>query len=164
MFTVKKLISAFLMPMPLCLGVLAAGLILLWFTRRQKAARLLLTAGVALLVLVISTGAARLLVHPLEGYPPLLPPGGNSLDARALSSRWIVVLGGWHAETTGLPPTSQLGTTLARLVEAVRLKHRIPGARLVLSGGFGSGGVTHADVLAGAAEILGVPRTDMVLE
>jgi uncharacterized SAM-binding protein YcdF (DUF218 family) len=53
--------------------------------------------------------------------------------------------------------------TLARLVEAIRLKRQIPEAKLVLSGGFG-GTPLHAELLADAAVALGVPRPELVLE
>jgi uncharacterized SAM-binding protein YcdF (DUF218 family) len=168
MYALKKLISAFLMPMPICMALLVAGLALLWFTARQRAARILLTVGVGLLALITFNPLASLVVRSLEGYRPLLGPGANPADplqARARQARFIVVLGGWHADTADLPPNSQLGTsTLARLVEAVRLKRQLPAARLVLSGGFGGHGVTHADVLAGAAELLGIARGDLLLE
>jgi uncharacterized SAM-binding protein YcdF (DUF218 family) len=168
MFALKKLISALLMPLPICMALLVVGLVLLWFTRRQRAARNLLTAGVALLALFSFTPLANLVIRPLEGYRPLLAPGASPSDpmqSRARQARFIVVLGGWHADDPGLPPNSQLGTsTLARLVEAVRLKREIPQAKVVLSGGFGGHGVTHADVLAGAAQLLGIPRGELLLE
>jgi uncharacterized SAM-binding protein YcdF (DUF218 family) len=169
MYALKKLIASFVMPLPICMALLVVGLALLWFTARQRAARIVLTAGVALLALFAFAPLGNLVVRSLEaGYRPLLGPGADPADplqARARQARFIVVLGGWHADTSTLPPNSQLGTsTLARLVEAVRLKHQLPEARLVLSGGFGSNGVTHADVLAGAAELLGIPRGDLLLE
>lgn len=36
MFYLKKIAGAVLMPYPLCLGLMGAGLILLWFTGRQR--------------------------------------------------------------------------------------------------------------------------------
>jgi uncharacterized SAM-binding protein YcdF (DUF218 family) len=48
-------------------------------------------------------------------------------------------------------------------VEALRLKRQLPGAKLILSGGFGRE-VTHARILAGAALALGCAPDDLVLE
>jgi uncharacterized SAM-binding protein YcdF (DUF218 family) len=165
MFIIKKLLSAFLTPMPICLLLLALGLALLWFSRRQHAAKVLLSVGAGLLALLSYGGVSQLMVAPLEGYRPLLVPGfPDARDARARQARWIVVLGGGHTLAPGLPPTSQLHpNTLARLVEGVRLKRQIAGARLITSGGFGSDGVPHAQVVARAAEILGLTRDEIVL-
>jgi uncharacterized SAM-binding protein YcdF (DUF218 family) len=165
MFIVKKLVSAFLLPLPICLTLLAVGLGLLWFTRRQRAGKVLVTVATGLLTVLSFGFVGELALKPLERHRPLLVPGFPSpLDPRARNARWIVVLGGGHGTAPGVPPTSQLGPgTLARLVEAVRLKKQIPAARLVFSGGFG-GKVVHADVVAAAAELLGIRRDDMVLE
>jgi uncharacterized SAM-binding protein YcdF (DUF218 family) len=165
MFMVKKLLSACFAPLPLCLGVLAVGLALLWFTRRQRAGKILVSAAAALLLLGSYGGVADLFIAPLEGYRPVLVPGTpHPDDARARQARWIVVLGGGHTSVPSLPATSQLNPgTLARLVEGVRLKRQLPAARLVLSGGFGFPS-RHADVVAAAAQLLGLRPEDLVLE
>lgn len=163
----KKLISAFLMPLPLGLGLVAAGVVLLWFTRRQRAGRWLVTIGLGLLVLFSFNAVGNLFVRPLENdHQPLLVEGTSGpLDARAREARWIVVLGGGHALDRRLPPNSELSEgTLPRLVEALRLKKQLPAARVILSGGFGDGGVTHAQLLAATALELGFSRDDLVLE
>src|SRR5207249_897701 len=51
MLLFKKLITAFLMPMTLGLGTAAVGLVLLWFTRRQRAGRIVVTVGFGLMML-----------------------------------------------------------------------------------------------------------------
>jgi uncharacterized SAM-binding protein YcdF (DUF218 family) len=165
----KKLISAFLQPMPVCLGLIALGLVLLWWTRRQRAGKVLATVGAAGLALFSYSCVADVLMAPLErSYPPLLVAGAtppSPHDAEAQQARWIVILSGGHTFDRRLPPTSDINpVTLARLVEAVRLKKRVPAAKLVVSGGFGYAGEKHADLLIGAAEILGVPRGDIVAE
>jgi uncharacterized SAM-binding protein YcdF (DUF218 family) len=163
MFIVKKLLSALLTPMPICLLLLAVGLALLWFSRRQRTGRVLVAVGAGILALLSFRPVSRSVVAPLEGYRPLLVRGVTGAhDAEARQARWIVVLGGGHTLAPGLPPTSQLHpNTLARLVEGIRLKRQIPGARLITSGGFGA--IPHAEVVARAAEILGLTRDDIVL-
>jgi uncharacterized SAM-binding protein YcdF (DUF218 family) len=163
----KKLIQSFLMPLPLSLGIVAAGLILLWFTNRQRAGRWLTTVGVALLALFSYSGVANLFIRPLENdHRPLLVEGqSHPLDAKARTARWIVVLGGGQYLDRRLPPNTELSEmTLARLIEALRLKKQLPAAKVILSGGFGADGVTHAQVLAATAVELGFPREDLVLE
>jgi uncharacterized SAM-binding protein YcdF (DUF218 family) len=167
MLILKKLVSAFLMPLPVCLGIVALGVILLWFTSRQRAGRLLVTVGLGLLTLFSYSGVANLFIRPLENdYQPLLVAGSpDARDARARNARWIVVLGGGQSLDRRLPPNSELGeATLARLVEALRLKKQLPAAKVILSGGFGDDGITHARVLADAAVALGFSREDLVLE
>ncbi|OYV01538.1 MAG: hypothetical protein CFE26_22840, partial [Verrucomicrobiales bacterium VVV1] len=51
LFTLKKFISFWLMPVPLCLTLVVAGLIVLLATKRARLARGLLVAGVALFAL-----------------------------------------------------------------------------------------------------------------
>lgn len=167
MFFLKKLISSLLLPLPVCLGIVAAGLILLWFTRRQRAARILCTVGFGLLVITSYGGIANLFVRPLENdfRPLLVDKAPAAADAQARGARWIVVLGGGHADDKHLPPSSELSpSTLARLIEGLRLKRKLPNAKVLLSGGFGWGGRTHAELLADAAVALGFSREDLVLE
>lgn len=168
MFFLKKLISAVLMPMPLCLAAIAVGLALLWFTKRQRAGKIVATAGFGALLLLSYGVVADLLSVPLENdHQPLLVAGSadGPDDARARQARWIVVLGGGHSYHPELPPNSQAGlAALARLVEGVRLKKQLPAAKLIVSGAYGAPGPTHAKVLASIAEGMGVARADIVLE
>jgi uncharacterized SAM-binding protein YcdF (DUF218 family) len=164
----KKIVSALFMPLTLGLAALAAGLILLWFTRRQRAARLVLTIGSAALGLFSCRPLSDLLMEPLENdFRPLLvdSAAADPRDAQARQARYIVVLGGGQSLDTRLPPNTELNEmTLARLIEALRLKRKLPQAKVILSGGFGRDGTTHADVLAGAAQALGFSPDDLVLE
>src|SRR3954447_13850624 len=120
MFIVKKLLSALLMPMSLGLGIVAAGLVLLWFTRRQRAARITLTVGFCLLTIFSYSGMADLLLAPLEDdFHPLLVAGTtpDAADEQAKNARFIVVLGGGHSLDNHLPPNTELSEmTLARLI------------------------------------------------
>jgi len=163
----KKLVSSFLMPLPVCLGIVAAGVLLLWFTRRQRAGRWLVTIGLALLTLFSYSGVANLFIRPLENdYHPLLVEGRTDpLDGKARSARFIVVLGGGHFLDRQLPPNTELSEmTLARLIEALRLKRQLPAAKVILSGGFGRDVLTHARLMADTAVELGFSREDLVLE
>lgn len=168
MFMLKKLISAFLGPLPVCLGLLGVGLALLWFTRRQRAGKIVTSVGFGLLFVLSYSVVADLFVVPLENdFHPLMVPGvaPDAADLRARDARWIIVLGGGHSYDKRLPPNTELGQmTLARLAEGLRLKHQLPNAKLILSGGYGPVGNLHSEVLAAAAQTLGARPEDLVLE
>ena len=159
MFWLKKSVSFWLMPLPLCLGLLVAGLLLACSARRARLGRSLMAAAVVLLLLFSNNAVSNLLLRPLEAQYPAVPelPAGAAAPAALRSCRYIVVLGSGHADMPGLSATAQLsGAGLARVVEAVRLLRLLPDARMIVSGPGEPGHPTHADVLALAARSLGV--------
>lgn len=159
MFLFKKLVAPLLLPLPLCLLLIAAGLALLWFSRRQKAGRIIATSGFAVLVVVSYGWISHPLLQSLERrYPPVA-------EADMAGAKWVVVLGGGTSSDSSLPITSRAtGTTLARLVEGIRLHRQIPGSRLLLSGSavFGSG--SDAESMQAIALALGVSPERIVLD
>ena len=70
MFLLKKIFSRFLFPIPLCLEVLSIGLLLLWFTRKQKTGKTVVTLAGALLFLFASPFFSDMLLKPLESRYP----------------------------------------------------------------------------------------------
>ena len=156
---VKKLVSYLLLPYPGALVLAMSGLVLLWFTARQRAGKILVTAGFTLLLLFSSGAFAGWYMRPLTHYAPL-----PSL-AVAPGVRWIVVLGSGYSDLPGIPATSRLGgQSLQRLVEGVRLYRTAPGAKLVVSGGVFKSTVSLAEVMEQAALTLGVPAADILRE
>ncbi len=133
-FTLKKLVSRLLFPVPLVLICGVLGVALLWQSRESRAGRILTSLSLLLLLLFSASSVADALLAPLEGhYPPLciasLPPDGVD---------FIVVLAGGAATRDDLPVTAQLDShTTARLVEGIRLAQALPEATLLLSGGLG---------------------------
>ena len=169
MFALKKLISAALQPCSLLLTVMVLGLVLLFFTKRQRTAKILLTAGLALLALLSLGLTARTLVHPLEtAYPPLLAQATQAVSTMPDGSptpRWVVVLGGGYSESRSLAPLHQLSeSSLVRLAEGIRLQRLLPESKLVLSGGGDGTGTTEAETMTAAGVSLGTPPDRMVLE
>lgn len=163
LFWLKKTISFWLMPLPLCLALMVAGLLLLGSTRRPKAGRRLLITGVLLLLVLSNRQVGQALLRPLESKFAPMPElvAGNSVPAPLAACHTIVVLGGGHGDQVGLAATSQLSASaLARLVEGVRLARALPDATLIVSGPrMGRTGATHASVLAAAAVSFGIePR------
>jgi uncharacterized SAM-binding protein YcdF (DUF218 family) len=163
MFWIKKLISAGLQPCSLLLIVMGVGLILLRSTKKHRAGKILLLAGLGGWFLSSISPVANALARPLEkAYPPLLPLASEPLTILSDGSAapdWIVVLGGGSEEQAGLAPLQQLSSSsVARLTEGIRLQRLFPNSKLWLSGG-----TAHSRLLAGAAQSLGVPRDRMVL-
>jgi uncharacterized SAM-binding protein YcdF (DUF218 family) len=160
MFWLKKAVTYVLMPLQFSLILVVTGLILLWFTRRTRTGRGLITAGVLLLLILSHKQVGLALLQPLESRYPAIPElaVGAALPADLAACRTIVVLGGGHADTPGLPAAQQLSASASsRLSEGVRLARILPDARLVLTGpGNSPGGETHAAVMARAATALGV--------
>ncbi len=145
--------------MPVAMFLCVAGLVLLWFTKRKKAGRVLTTAGFAL-VFVFSLGpvAESLVMVKERAYPAYERQKG-------FDPEYVVVLGGGNTADPALPPTSQLGrNSVVRLVEGIRVYRMHPGSRLILSGGAVTDQVTNAAAMATVALALGVPERDMILE
>jgi len=156
MFLMRKIVSRFLFPVPLSLEFLLAGLFLLWFTRRQRAGKALVTCGAILLLGLSNNFVSDALLRPLEHrYPPLAVVHSG---ANAPEIGFIVVLGGFANDDPDVPMTSHISPALmVRLIEGVRLHREIPGSKLILSGGNDSAlGMTKM------AEALGVGAEDIL--
>ena len=161
LFWLKKSITFWLMPLPVCLTLLAVGLWLTRSPRRAPLGRRLLLIGTALLALFTNKVVSRALISPLEGRYPAVPElrEGSPLPAALAGCRYVVVLGSGHSDTPGLASTNQLsGAGIARLAEGVRLLRALPGAKLVVSGPPIGANPSHATVLARAAESFGISR------
>lgn len=162
-FTLRKVIAPLLFPLSVALELLVVGVVLLWFSRHQKAGRILVTAGTTILLGISLNGPSTWALSQLERSYATPVQQEDAVSSRP--PRWVVVLGGGFTPDTSLPVTSQLGpAALARVVEGVRLYKRFPGARLIVSGGAYYDSGPEAAPLAAAAEILGVPPHDIVRE
>jgi len=131
MFLLKKIIAPLFFPLPLCLEILLIGMFLLWFTRKQKAGKIVVCLGIVLLMLFSYTPFPDVSLKSLEyRYASLI-------DVSQFSDiKWVVVLGGGHNSDPELPVTSQLSeSSLSRLVEGIRLHNMLSGSKLILSGG-----------------------------
>ena len=144
------------------------GLLLLLFTRKQKAGKILLSIGVILFTLLSYPALSNTFLRRLEyQYPPLITTAASDFvpDEVVPQVRWIVVLGGGHISDPKIPVTSQLsGASLVRLIEAIRLHNQIPGSKLILSEGKVFDSVPGAETMAEAAKALGVKQEDLILE
>lgn len=150
-FALKKWIGAMLLPLPLLLSVMAAGLLLLWFTRWQKSGKILISVSWLLLLLLSLHPVADRLLAPLENQYATWN-GSEPVD-------YIVVLGGGYTYNRHWAPSSNLlNNSLPRVTEAVRQWRRYPQAKLIFTGAAaGYNRRSNASVAAEVAQSLGVP-------
>jgi uncharacterized SAM-binding protein YcdF (DUF218 family) len=166
MFWLKKVVSYWLMPLPLCMALLASGLALSFCQRRRRLGLCLVSAGTALLVTFSNNFVSMSLTRRLESRFPAIPEmaAGKPIPTSIERCRFIAVLGSGHADLRGVSATGRLSTSgLARIVEGVRLYRALPGATMILSGPSLPHGYSHASVLATAALSLGVSPDRIIL-
>jgi uncharacterized SAM-binding protein YcdF (DUF218 family) len=166
MFWLKKVVSFWLMPLPLCVALLVIGLIFLVFTRRRAAGVWLVCVATLILLILSSNIASTLLTHPLEARYAAIPEvtPGQALPASIAGCTYIAVLGSGHSDLAGVSATGELSTAgLARIVEGVRLMRVLPNSKLIVSGPGRPYGRTHASVLASAALSLGADEKRLIL-
>lgn len=166
MFWLKKFVSFWLMPLPLCLTMLVLGVVLLCLGKRVRLGRALVGVGTLLLMLFSNKVVSTWLVRPLEARYAAIPElkAAPAPTDSLYSCRFIVILGGGHSDTAAWSATNQLSTSaLARMVEGVRLSRALPTARVVFSGPKVGDNPSHAAVVAHAAESLGLATARITL-
>ena len=160
-FYFRKLLSAYTLPLPLALTVILIGLLLAWWYK--KAGLITALVGWAALFLFSLTPVSNGLTNTLESsYKPLLrvAPG----------VRYIVVLGGGVRVNPDITPanTQLASSSLSRLIEGIRLyrlmQRQNQAAKLILSGGSIFNSPRESGVMRNTAVMLGVPRSDLILE
>ena len=164
MFLLKKIIAPFFFPVPLIFFLSLAGLFLLWFTSKQKIGKIFITAGFSVFILCSFSLTSDILIRPLESrYPPVSDE--TLLSGAEQLPEMVVVLSGGHTSNTAFPMTSQIGQdSLTRLIEGIRIYRRIPGCKLLLSGGSVYGPVPAAEAMARVARSIGVDEEDIIIE
>ena len=149
------------MPIPVVLLLALVGLFLLWFTRRQKTGKILVTIAFIVLALFSSGAVSDVLMRPLEQkYSPV-----TNLEA-SKDIKWIVVLGGGSTAIPGLPLSTYLSAaSLFRVSEGVSIHNRFPETKLIFTGMSRFDGMTPmAEVMGDVAKKWGVEPEDIVLE
>ena len=168
MFIFKKLFSQFLFPLPIISYIFIAGLLFLWFSKKQKPGKILVSIGVLLLLLTSYIGVSDRLINCLESQYHTLSIEdilSNGAIENQNNINFIVVLGGGHASDPNLPIISKLNYhSLVRLVEGIRIFREIPGSKLILSGGGVFGSTTAADAMTDVAKAIGVDDNDIIVE
>jgi uncharacterized SAM-binding protein YcdF (DUF218 family) len=168
MFILKKLLAQLFFPMPVSLGICFLGLLLLWFTTKQRTGKIVVSVGLLVLTLMSYPVISDRLLGPLESkyHPYEIKNSTENAPARSrYPVRFIVVLAGGHTSDPKLPAASQLGpSSLVRLIEGIRIYRKHPGSKLVLSGGAVFDPVPNSQVMARVAREVGVDGTDIILE
>jgi uncharacterized SAM-binding protein YcdF (DUF218 family) len=168
MFIVKKIMSQLMSPVSLSLLISLIGVLLLLFTKRQKAGKVFVSIGLFLMLLFSYSVIPDYLLRSLEGkYSPYYIQHSNtrSVSESRHPVKFVVVLGGGHVSDPKLPITSQISReSLIRLVEGVRIYKKYSHVKLILSGGRGFDPISNADVMAHVAQELGVKEHDIILE
>lgn len=160
MFLLKKILSPFLMPLPLAFVLLAAGLALRRNKRRRRFGNGLAVAGIGLMLAASYGFTGRPLLERLEYRYDSKP------ELKGLAGvKWVVVLGGGVWDDGRLSSTARLTeSSVCRLAEGIRLWRQIPGSKLLLSGGRVYTSVPEAQAMAELAIELGVPDSCLALE
>lgn len=157
LFELKKFVGMLLLPLPLLLSLCALGLVLLWFTRRQRTGKVLVSfAWLGILLLSMQPLADRLLAPLEDRYPTLNGPH---------QARYVVVLGGGYTYNPQWAPSSNLiGNSLPRVTEGIRQLALNPQARLIVTGAAAQGNpVSSAEVAARVARSLGVDEQRIIV-
>lgn len=154
MFLFKKIVSAFLMPVPLGLFLLLIAFIYLLSNSYTKA-KVYLFLGLSWFVLLSYTPIANMIIQPLEDSHQslLITP----------DVEYILVLGSGHKTNEKLSITSQVSSTgINRLVEGIRLYNLIPNSKLVVSGYGGQDINAHALMQEKLSISLGVKKENII--
>ncbi|MFU8805190.1 MAG: envelope biogenesis factor ElyC [Bradymonadaceae bacterium] len=159
MFLIKKILGHLFMPLSVIILLLLVGLAVLWFTRREKLGKVLVT-GATVLLMASSCGlVADGLLRPFERQYSTLHDASEHEGVE-----WIIVLGAGHFTNPELPVTSQVAEEgLIRLAEGIRLHRQLPGSKLVFSGDNIDDPRSVAEAMGDVARSLGVPDEDMLL-
>jgi len=158
LFLAKKWIGGLLMPLPLFLSVFLIALILLFFTKKQKVAKLMLVVSFVFIFVVSFMPISERMTHRIERKH--LPIAQENV---AQNFDYILLLGSGGTADPSLPVNSQLSQTAnSRFLEALRLFQANPNATLVVSGaGFGDI-KSHAQMMQELAIIMGIPHQQII--
>lgn len=169
MFIFKKIFSQFFFPVPIGFYFSIAGMLLLWFTKRHRSGKVLLSIGILIFILpAYGVGSNALLRHLERGYAPnsLHKQLKDFISNENIQTKLVVVLGGGHLYDPEVPITSQINYySLVRLIEGIRIYRKIPGSKLLLSGGRGFGdAIPDSLIMANLAREIGIDANDIIVE
>jgi len=157
-FALKKIISMFLMPLPLGVLFIVLALLLL-YKEKIRAAKWMLAVSILWLFFFSYPPVANRLLYTLESKYPTLHNAPKHI-------KYIYVLGGGHHVDESLPITSQvIEASVVRLNEGIRLYHQLhENASIIVSGNRGLFGPTsHAVMQKRLALALGVKEDKIIL-
>ncbi|MCO4845577.1 MAG: YdcF family protein [Sulfurovum sp.] len=157
-FILKKIISMFLMPLPIGVLFIIVALILIHINKIKRA-KPMLTLSIVWFFIFSYAPVANILLHSIESNNPTLHTAPKNI-------KYIYVLGGGHHTDESLPITSQVvETSVVRLNEGIRLYEQLDrNAKIIVSGYHGLYDTTeHAVMQKKLAISLGVTKEDIIL-
>ena len=154
MFIFKKIVSAFLLPIPIGIFLLLLSFLYLMFNSYKKA-KVFLFLGICWFFLFSFQPFANALLSTLENtYKDLLVTP---------KVEYILVLGSEHRSDDDLSITSQVkGIAINRLVEGIRHYKNLENVKLIVSGYGGFDKNSHAFMQERLAISLGVNPSDII--
>lgn len=158
MFLTKKLISAFLLPIPISIMLFVLGIFFLLINSKAKA-KFFIISAFTWIMLVSNQTVSNALLKPLENSYQALTETPNV--------EYILVLGNGHTTNEELSITSQVNpTAINRLAEGIKhykiIKAQNKNIKLIVSGYSGYDENTHAFMQEKLAITLGVEATDII--
>jgi uncharacterized SAM-binding protein YcdF (DUF218 family) len=161
LFIAKKVFSVFIYPLGFSLLLWFFG-IFSWFKKRSKTAWGFILVGGVLLAAASNPYVSGLLIKQLEDKAGAYadPASPDKIDVK-----YIVVLAGDERPGDLTASDRLAASTLVRMMEALRLRKGMPGAKLVLSGGTVDRRIMpSADAMNIFALEQGVPKESIILE
>lgn len=157
LFALKKLISAFLMPLSIGLFLFVIGLIYL-LLQKQNRANFFMILAFLWTTLISYSPFSNTLIKPLENQYPSYIKVDKSIN-------YVLVLGSGHTNNENLSDVSQLSkTALMRLSEGIRIYKELDNAKLILSGYEGDQKIPNALMMKKVAINLGVKEENIITQ
>jgi uncharacterized SAM-binding protein YcdF (DUF218 family) len=154
MFIFKKIVSAFLLPIPIGLFLLLIAFVYLMFNSYKKA-KIFLFLGLSWFLIFSFQPFSNALLYPLENSHPAL--------LQTPKVNYILVLGSGHKTNESLSITSQVKmVAINRLVEGIKHYRNLENAKLILSGYGANDEYSHAYMQEKLAISLGVKQEDII--
>lgn len=151
-FVLKKIIGAWLMPLPLSVLLITIGCIFVW-RKRERIGRWFVTSGLIVLIICSCTAVSDLALLPLEERYP-------KWDGQPNQSEFVVVMGASQSDAPRLPTTNRPNSAaIYRLLEGIAIYRVNPGCKLIISGG-----PENTMILARVADSIGIPARDLILQ
>lgn len=161
-FFVKKLISAFSMPLTIAVLLLAIAIFMLWFDKSRNAGKWMATIGIIFLYLISFAPFSNLLLAPIEQSYPYYQYSEDKSSAEKVG--FIVVLGHISKDDPNLPLSSRLSPeTINRLVEGISIYRQHKGSKLIFSGVNSEEYGSHPERVKQMSIALGVPEADIIV-
>ncbi|TLP40910.1 ElyC/SanA/YdcF family protein [Arcobacter arenosus] len=157
LFSLKKFISFFLMPLSLSMILFLVGLYFL-FSKSYKKAKLFLSVSFLWLFLISYSPFSNALIKPLENEYKAYLDVDSSIE-------YVLVLGSGHNTNKEISPHSQLSSSaLMRLTEGIRILKKLDNGKLIVSGYGGDDETPHAIISKEVAVSMGIDEKNILTQ